>query len=276
MLLNATLQKSILLLEINKKEEQKITQWLSKPEYNIQRLKYHEFQKNTPSALPQLIIVDTRDNGCDIIDKVKQRITDRSPNKILSFSPPILALIDTCLKHRERIFHQGAHDYLSCPLISAELDNRVNYAFLSTDINQVNNIDNLEIKPDNYSPLSEIPLNSHLMLTKEHTLAKNTSDYLMTQLENEINLSSLSRKMGTNRNNLSKAFQSCFGIPVFSWLRTKRMSRAAMLLRTSSLSILQVAEQVGYPDSNNFSTAFKREIGISPMKYRKEQTAYYE
>ncbi|MBA6232800.1 MULTISPECIES: AraC family transcriptional regulator [unclassified Colwellia] len=34
------------------------------------------------------------------------------------------------------------------------------------------------------------------------------------------------------------------------------------------MSILPVGEQVGYPDSNNFSTACKREYKLSPKHYR--------
>jgi AraC-like DNA-binding protein len=48
------------------------------------------------------------------------------------------------------------------------------------------------------------------------------------------------------------------------------MLRAAELLLTTSGSILQVAEQVGYLDSNNFSTAFKNTMDISPRQYRQK------
>ena len=53
------------------------------------------------------------------------------------------------------------------------------------------------------------------------------------------------------------------------WLNQQRMKFAATLLSTTSLSIVQVSEQVGYLDANNFSTAFKREYKLSPRQYRK-------
>jgi AraC-like DNA-binding protein len=56
---------------------------------------------------------------------------------------------------------------------------------------------------------------------------------------------------------------------VFAWLYEKRMSLAQTLLKTTTLSILQVGDLVGYPDSNNFSTAFKREYQLSPRQYRR-------
>jgi AraC-like DNA-binding protein len=74
--------------------------------------------------------------------------------------------------------------------------------------------------------------------------------------------------MGTNRNQLNNAFKTRYGLTVFAWLLKKRMSLAQKLLKTTTLSILQVGDQVGYPDSNNFSTAFKREYKLSPKHYR--------
>ena len=74
--------------------------------------------------------------------------------------------------------------------------------------------------------------------------------------------------MGTNRNQLNDVFKTRYGLTVFAWLLKKRMSLAQKLLKTTAFSILQVGDQVGYPDSNNFSTAFKREYKLSPRDYR--------
>jgi AraC-like DNA-binding protein len=102
-------------------------------------------------------------------------------------------------------------------------------------------------------------------------LAKKTAHYLKSELASEITLNDLARKMATNRNKLSSAFKTCFGTTVFNWLKEQRMLYAAELLISTSQTILQIAEKVGYPDSNNFSTAFKRLFQLSPMQYRKMQ-----
>jgi len=99
-------------------------------------------------------------------------------------------------------------------------------------------------------------------------LAKNTAVYLQTKLGEDIKLSELIVKMGTHRNQLNNAFKTHYGLTVFAWLLKKRMTLAQTLLKTTILSILQVGDQVGYPDSNNFSTAFKREYKLSPRHYR--------
>lgn len=52
-----------------------------------------------------------------------------------------------------------------------------------------------------------------------------------------------------------------------------RMARAKDLLANTDWSIAQIAEQVGYQDIFNFSKRFKKSIGISPAKYRKQESA---
>ncbi len=74
--------------------------------------------------------------------------------------------------------------------------------------------------------------------------------------------------MGTNRNQLNDVFKTRYGLTVFAWLLKKRMSLGQRLLKTTTLSILQVGDQVGYSYSNNFSTALKREYKLSPRYYR--------
>ena len=46
------------------------------------------------------------------------------------------------------------------------------------------------------------------------------------------------------------------------------MERAAELLRDSSLSVLGVAQSVGYSSASQFSAVFRRQYGMSPTVYR--------
>ena len=54
------------------------------------------------------------------------------------------------------------------------------------------------------------------------------------------------------------------------WERGELTGReAAELLRDSSLSVLGVAQSVGYGSASQFSAAFHRQYGMTPAKYRK-------
>ncbi len=53
-------------------------------------------------------------------------------------------------------------------------------------------------------------------------------------------------------------------------LRQLRMQRAKALLKSSELNLSDIANAVGYKDVFNFSSAFKREVGIAPNLYRND------
>jgi AraC-like DNA-binding protein len=48
-----------------------------------------------------------------------------------------------------------------------------------------------------------------------------------------------------------------------------RSERACALLRDGRLPVTQIAYQLGYRDSVNFSRAFRRELGMTPSEYRR-------
>jgi AraC-like DNA-binding protein len=207
-----------------------------------------------------LIIVDAKSHD----QRVMKSVND-AQNAIFSqpgLHRPVLSLVDVNKSNKHELYTLGVFDYVSCPLIPQELTLRITHAI-------------------NYFEAAQAPLHAltlprktrlkaatPLIKQKTMALAKNTAAYLQTKLGEDIKLSELIVKMGTNRNKLNDAFKTSYGITVFAWLLKKRMSLAQTLLKTTTLSILQVGDQVGYPDSNNFSTAFKREYKLSPRHYR--------
>ena len=102
-------------------------------------------------------------------------------------------------------------------------------------------------------------------------MAKNTAVYLQTQLGEYIKLCELIVKIGTHRSQLNDAFKTRYGLTVFAWLLKKRMSLALTLLKTTTLSILQVGDQVGYPDSiisqPHLSVSINYRLGITDNCY---------
>lgn len=67
---------------------------------------------------------------------------------------------------------------------------------------------------------------------------------------------------------LKSCFKAVYGSSIYSFLRSARMNRAATLLKTTNLSVAQVASEVGYSNPSKFSAAFQKEIRILPLEYR--------
>lgn len=82
-------------------------------------------------------------------------------------------------------------------------------------------------------------------------------------------LESLAREVGASRSVLTERFGHFVGQPPMNYLQRWRMALAANLLRRSSLSLAQIAAEVGYETDTAFSRAFRREFGVPPAAWRR-------
>jgi AraC-like DNA-binding protein len=108
------------------------------------------------------------------------------------------------------------------------------------------------------------PINSN----KDDLLVQNTCRYLTQNLYNKLRLDDIAMFMGSNRSKLAATFKRVLGLGVFEWLRKQRMLKAKSLLMYSELSIQEVGFEVGYENSANFSSAYKKQFAISPRQQR--------
>lgn len=75
--------------------------------------------------------------------------------------------------------------------------------------------------------------------------------------------------LGVTRATLSKAFSRDMGLPLKTYLQRLFVERACRLLCHSELTIKEVALQAGYEDPYYFYRLFKRQIGQTPIAYRR-------
>ena len=71
-------------------------------------------------------------------------------------------------------------------------------------------------------------------------------------------------------NYLSNVIKTKTGKSISTWITDKTISEAKSLLKNSSLSISQIAFQLGFSESTNFSNYFKKNTNVSPVLYRKQ------
>jgi AraC-like DNA-binding protein len=81
-------------------------------------------------------------------------------------------------------------------------------------------------------------------------------------------ISSLARDVGMNEAKLMRAFKQIYGRTIFDFAQQLRMDRAKKMLESTELSVTEIALEVGYEYSSNFTTAFKRHFGITPKAAR--------
>jgi len=97
----------------------------------------------------------------------------------------------------------------------------------------------------------------------------------MTLLEKEyahkINLKQLAEESGCSLPHFIRSFSAAYGLSPLQYILQLRVSRAAELLESSSLSISQIGDQCGFEDSNYFSRVFRKRMDCSPRHYRNRQ-----
>ncbi|UUZ80301.1 helix-turn-helix transcriptional regulator [Paenibacillus sp. P26] len=70
-----------------------------------------------------------------------------------------------------------------------------------------------------------------------------------------------------------RVFKQELGVSFGQHLTQTRIKRAIQLLTSTDLSILEIAERVGYHSQHYFSTSFRKTTGMSPIQYRKGGSA---
>jgi AraC-like DNA-binding protein len=79
----------------------------------------------------------------------------------------------------------------------------------------------------------------------------------------------LARRAGLSRAHFSREFRRAFGEPPHAYLLTRRLERAAALLRATDRSVADICFAVGLRSVGSFTTSFTRTYGMSPTAYRR-------
>jgi AraC-like DNA-binding protein len=83
-----------------------------------------------------------------------------------------------------------------------------------------------------------------------------------------LTVEDLARAAGLSKAHFSREFRRAFGESPHVYLLTRRMERAAALLRSTDQSVAQICYLVGLQSVGSFTTSFGRTYGISPSAYR--------
>lgn len=116
--------------------------------------------------------------------------------------------------------------------------------------------------------------------TPDHSSNINLPDEIlkqfMTLLEDNIYNNSkvqfYADKLCISRQYLSKIVKDKTGISIGKAIATMRTKKAIRLLHDPNLSIQQIADRLSFPDQSTFGKFFKKQLGVSPLKYRKNLT----
>lgn len=106
---------------------------------------------------------------------------------------------------------------------------------------------------------------------KEYSPAvQKVMNYVNLNVAEPLTLKSLAAMCFISPSYLSALFKQETGTTLIDYINTQRVNRAAQLLEQSSHAIAAVAEEVGILDVNYFTKIFKKTLGVTPTRYRRE------
>ena len=94
-------------------------------------------------------------------------------------------------------------------------------------------------------------------------------EYINENLHTRIAASRLYALAGLSHSQFSAKFASTFGIGLLAYVQFQRVSRARRLLKSTSLSVMNIAMRTGFSSSSFFSTVFRKQTGMTPTQYRR-------
>jgi AraC-like DNA-binding protein len=83
-----------------------------------------------------------------------------------------------------------------------------------------------------------------------------------------LGVDDMAKAAGLSRAHFSREFRRTFGESPHAYLLTRRLERAAALLRATDRSVAEICLAVGLQSVGSFTTSFTRTFGEPPTAYR--------
>ncbi|MEK0307124.1 helix-turn-helix transcriptional regulator [Bifidobacterium favimelis] len=105
---------------------------------------------------------------------------------------------------------------------------------------------------------------------QDRALVEELQAYVDDHLGGDLSLDRVARACYVGRTRLCSTFRARTGTTFAAYVRRRRMEEACHLLSRTNEDVGQVGRRVGYPQPGTFSTAFARELGSSPIRWRSD------
>ena len=88
--------------------------------------------------------------------------------------------------------------------------------------------------------------------------------------EYDTTLDELVKPLYCTKSHAIREFKSAFGLTPYEYLLTRRFSAAKAMLKSTAMSVSEIAERLSFYDVHYFSDCFKKRFGSTPTEYRKQ------
>ena len=103
---------------------------------------------------------------------------------------------------------------------------------------------------------------------KEREQMSKAGQLLAQNLRSPPTQEALVQTLGIGKSRLKRCFKALYGCSITDYILHARVQHARQLLTQGRLNVTQVAMEVGYEHVGNFTTMFKRQLGITPKAFQ--------
>lgn len=112
------------------------------------------------------------------------------------------------------------------------------------------------------------PLSMKSLTTRDESRISTAVSFIESHFRQQLSLEELSELVGISPYHFLRTFRQVVGLTPHQFLLRRRLSEAALRLRTTNESVLEIALDAGFGDLSNFNHTFRSSFGTTPTKYR--------
>lgn len=202
--------------------------------------------------VPDLVICDVMMPVMDGLEFTKQLKTNTATSHI----PVIMLTAKNLEEHRTEGYEHGADSYITKPFHSkvllARIENLLRQRQLLKNLYQGTKEAEKEISEAHLEDRDK-----QFLKQLQAIIQKNLSD-------SEFGVEDMGQQIGLSRVQLYRKVKAMTGSSVVDLLRKARLAKARRLLETRSMSVSEVAYEVGFSAPSYFTKCFKEEYGMLP------------
>lgn len=246
-------RKKLLIVEDNKEFRTFLKEQLEEFYQVLEAADGEEGERYAIEQNPDLIISDImmpKVDGIELCRRIKTNVQT-------SHIPVILLTARTADDIKINSYEVGADSYMSKPF---------NFDMLMVRIEKL--IEQQEKRKQEFSKNIEVNPSSITITSVDEKLIQRALEYIEKNMDNtEYAVEELSRDLGMTRMNLYRKLQSITGNTPSDFIKSIRLKRAAQLLQGSQLTMVEVADRVGFSSASYFTKCFKDMFGVLPTQY---------
>lgn len=208
---------------------------------------------------PELVITDVMMpimDGFEFCEKIKK-------NDITAHIPVIMLTAKDTNSNKLFGTKKGADDYITKPFEPTYLLEKVKQIIASR-----------KIASKKFSKKIRLELNESEIENEDAVFIQALLKIIEKNLKNPaLDQELLASEMALSVSTFYRRVKKITTLPPGLFIRSVKLKKAAELLEKSQLTVSEIIEELGYLDSKNFRTIFKKEFGVTPSEYRNNKNA---